>query len=200
MGSRATLLQRINGIGGLSIFMKKHTVLLLVGGSASGKDSVANKLTMDKGYRQLISYTTRPRRGGEGDTHIFITNDEVEQYQEDMIAYTKIGSFQYFATRQQLENSDIYVIDPTGAKYLKQIVDDIKFITVHINLPEEVRFQRAIKRGDKKGNIIKRFIDESTRFEEFMKNGEYDYSITNHNLEKTAAIIQSILEWERWYG
>lgn len=171
------------------------TVLLLVGSSASGKDTIAHKL-VECGYRQLLSYTTRPQRINEKNTHIFITDDEVDQYKNDMIAYTQIGKFQYFATKQQLLNSDLYVIDPIGVKYLKQIVKDIKFVTIHISLPENIRFERALKRGDKKGDIIKRFIDEDNRFKEFVTNGEYDYSITNYNLDKTVNIIKNIMEVE----
>lgn len=174
----------------------KHTVILLVGGSASGKDSVAHRL-VKRGYKQLLSYATRPKRAGEEDTHIFITDDEVNQYKDDMIAYTKIGTYEYFATRQQLEEADLYVIDPVGVKYLKQIVKDIKFVTIHINLPDEIRFQRAINRGDSKGDVIKRFIDEAYRFAEFITNGEYDYSITNYDLDKTVDIIQNIINLEK---
>lgn len=173
--------------------------ILLVGSSASGKDAIAHELVR-KGYKQLLSYTTRPKRAGENDTHIFITDDEVDQYKNDMVAYTQIGQYQYFATRQQLEESDLYVIDPVGVKYLKKIVKDIKFITIHISLPEEIRFQRAIRRGDKKGDIIKRFIDESERFKDFVVNGEYDYSITNYDLEKTVDVVKSIIELERCYS
>ncbi len=173
-------------------------VVLLVGGSASGKDSVAHELAK-QGYKQLLSYATRPQRAGESNTHIFITDDEVDQYKDDMIAYTQIGRFQYFATRQQLDDASLYVIDPTGVKYMKQIVKDIKLITVHINIPEEVRFERAILRGDKKGDVIKRFIDESERFKDFVVNGEYDYSITNYDLSKTVQIIKNIIELEGWY-
>ena len=178
--------------------MNKHIVVLLVGSSASGKDSIAHEL-VKLGYSQVLSYATRPQRINEGNTHIFIHDGEVDQYKKNMIALTVIGSFTYFATRQQLEESDLYVIDPTGVKYLKQLVKDIKFITIHINLPEEVRFQRAISRGDKKGDIIKRFIDESERFKDFVVNGEYDYSVTNDNLEKTVSVIKSIIEWEKFY-
>ena len=68
-----------------------HTVFLVVGESGSGKDSLVTKICNDLGYKQLISYATRPRRVNEGDTHIFITPDEVEKYRDQMIAYTQIG-------------------------------------------------------------------------------------------------------------
>ena len=83
--------------------MNKKTIFLIVGQTASGKDSLVNlmcqnfKLPMTDifgkwslhPYKQLISYATRPRRENEGDTHIFIQPNEVEQYKDQIVAYTK---------------------------------------------------------------------------------------------------------------
>ena len=91
--------------------MSKHTVFLIVGESGSGKDSLVNQLCINKCRKQVISYTTRPRRENEGDTHIFISPSDVSKYKNEMIAYTRIGNFEYFATLSQLYNSDVYVID-----------------------------------------------------------------------------------------
>ena len=175
------------------------TVFLTVGGSASGKDSIVSKLT-EQGYIQLISYATRPCRVNEGNTHVFIQPEEVINYQEDMVAYTQIGSAEYFATKRQLLECDLYVIDPVGIRYLKQIIKDIRFVTIYISLPEEIRFQRATSRQDKNGVIIKRFIDESQRFKEFIEKTEFDYAVTNYDLSKSVEIIKNIIEVERKYN
>ena len=90
------------------------TVFLIVGETSSGKDTFVQKICAEHGYSQLISYATRPRRDGEGDTHIFISDDEAKQFVDKMIAYTRIGEYQYFATIPQLYESDFYVIDPQG--------------------------------------------------------------------------------------
>ena len=71
------------------------TLILLVGQSSSGKDSIASLLEKD-GYKILKSYTTRPKRIGEGNTHIFIKPKDVYQYKNDFVAYTKIGDYEYF--------------------------------------------------------------------------------------------------------
>ena len=71
------------------------TVFLIVGETSSGKDSFVQKICEECGYNQLISYTTRPRRDGEEDTHIFIKDEEVEQYKDSIIAYTEINNCKY---------------------------------------------------------------------------------------------------------
>jgi guanylate kinase len=170
--------------------------ILLTGMSCSGKDSLTTLLEHDE-YKILKSYTTRPRRQNEGDTHIFITKDKVDQYKDDMIAYTKIGEYQYFATKQQLLDSDIYTIDPEGVKYLKSKVKDIDFIVVYINVSEEERKDRALHiRKDNIEEIEKRFKAEKKQFDEFKFNAEFDYSICNNDLVKAYKILKNIIEVE----
>ena len=173
--------------------MKK---VLLTGMSCSGKDSLTTLLEHD-GYKILKSYTTRPRRQNEGDTHIFITKDEVDQYKDDYIAYTKIGEYQYFATKQQLLDSHVYTIDPQGVKYLKSKVKDIDFIVIYINVSEEERKDRALHiRKDNIEEIEKRFKAEKKQFDEFKLNAEFDYSICNNDLIKAYKILKNIIEVE----
>lgn len=52
-------------------------LLILVGKSGSGKDYTMRKL-VEKGYIQLVSWTTRPMREGEveGREYHFCNNDE----------------------------------------------------------------------------------------------------------------------------
>mgnify|MGYP003447318525 CR=1 FL=1 len=58
---------------------KEHVLLLVIGKSASGKDFLTNKLCERTGLKQLISYTTRERRPNEGDTQIFVAEEDYEQ-------------------------------------------------------------------------------------------------------------------------
>lgn len=168
----------------------------MVGQSGSGKDSLANMLKHD-GYKILKSYTTRPPRKGEVDTHIFIKPEEVEKYKKNMIAYTKIGNYSYFATKTQLLDSDVYIIDPIGIKYLKEKCNDIRFVTIFINVPEKERFDRALHiRKDNIEEIKKRFKAEKKQFDEFKLNADFDYSICNYDLIKSYKILKYIIETE----
>lgn len=165
-----------------------------MGGSGCGKDSIVQQLSQ-YGYKQVISYSTRPRREGEGDTHIFINPKEVEQYKPNIAAYTRIGEYEYFTTVDQLKEVDLYVIDAEGYKYLKDTIKDIKFIPIYINVSEKDRFQRALKRGDRKEIIEKRFCDENIQFQMFKEN-EVFYSVPNYSIDKAVNIILKIIEVE----
>ena len=40
-------------------------MVILIGKSASGKDTVAKRLIKDYGYQKIVTWTTRPMRPGE---------------------------------------------------------------------------------------------------------------------------------------
>ena len=181
--------------------MKQHTVFLIVGESGSGKDSLVNQLYINKGYKQVKSYATRPRRIDEGDTHIFIKPSDVDKYRDEMIAYTKIGEYEYFATLSQLYDSDTYVIDYKGIEYMRELVKDktdLRFVTIYINTPRDIREQRVLnKRRDGANTFYKRCFNEDMQFREMLLRGDFDYSISNIDFNKAYHILEKIIEVER---
>ena len=94
-----------------------NRILLLIGASGSGKSTVARYLCEQYGLRQIDSYTTRPPRYRGESGHIFITDEEFDQLQ-DFVGYTLYNGHRYGATAQQVEENDIYVIDPAGVEGL----------------------------------------------------------------------------------
>lgn len=178
------------------------TVFLIVGESSSGKDSLVNKLCEKCGYKQLISYTTRARRENEGDTHIFISENEIKYYVDDMIAYTCINGNEYFATIPQLYESDFYIIDPNGTDYMKLIaqykdVTDIRFVTIYINTPPELRKERALsQRHDDPDVYYQRILNEQGQFADFKVCAKFDYAISNVDFDKAYKILKNIVEEE----
>lgn len=170
---------------------------MLVGQSGSGKSTIARMLRQ-LGYKELISYTTRkPRYEGE-DTHIFITEEEYQKFKQsnEIVAYTYFDSHHYFATKQQIYNSDIYVIDPDGVEYLKEKIKDINFVTIHIKTSFLKRIWRMLKRGDSLIKIIKRIKNDRIKF----KDIQADYVVTNDNLNIALGNIATIISAVRMYG
>lgn len=184
------------------VVFNMKTVFLIVGESSSGKDSLVARLCNETGLRQLVSYATRPRRENEGNIHIFISDDEVGKHKDDMIAYTKIGPFQYFSTIQQLYDSDIYVIDPKGTEYMKCItkyknITDIRFVTIYINTPSILRKERALsQRHDDPNAYYNRVLDEQEQFINFRAAAEFDYAILNIDFNKSYKILKHIIQTE----
>lgn len=174
------------------------TCFLILGRSASGKDSVVKELNK-LGYKSVLSYATRPRRDGEGDTHIFIPPSEVDDFKKDILAYTKIGTVEYFATKQQLLESNIYIIDYEGTKELRKRIkpeDNIRFVVIYIYATPEECYERAINRRDKIQVYEKRVSDEHNQFEELELELDFDYFVHNVNLKKTVEVVKRIMEVE----
>lgn len=179
---------------------REHTLLLIVGRTASGKDSLVNKLCERTNLKAVTSYTTRPRRENEGNTHIFTTEDVYEQMQAEgkVAAYTQISGYHYWTTIDQLYESDLYIIDYKGIQTLRELnLPDIRFVTVFVNTPDKVREERALtKRRDDKFVFRKRSLDEAPQFREMLKNADFDYSISNIELPKAYSVLRLISDIE----
>lgn len=178
------------------------TVFLVVGRTASGKDSIVKKVAEDLDLQILKSYATRPIRVDDPkdiDAHTYIKPEQVEQYRQRMIAYTKIGEYEYFATIDQLRTVDFYIIDPQGIEFMRQYsLDDVKLCVVYIYVPEHIRRTRALEiRGDGVEVFEKRNKKEQLQFNKFEENKDWDYMIMNTNLEDSIQILKDIINKER---
>ena len=127
-------------------------IYLIVGRTGSGKDYLANKL-VEKGLKAVKSYATRPPRFEGEDSHIFISKDEAATY-TDKVATTQIGEFEYFATVKQVNESDIYIIDPKGLYELTDNMPDETFVVIYVFAEDDAqRKLRALKRVAHKDKI-----------------------------------------------
>ena len=180
---------------------KEHVLLCVMGRTACGKDSLVNKLCERTNLTAITSYTTRPRRENEGDTHIFTTEDVYEQMKlEGMIAaYTEIANNMYWTTVDQLYENDVYIIDPVGVQTLQALnLPNLRIVTVFINTPDKLREDRALNsRGDDKQKFRLRDFSERGQFREMLKDANFDYAISNVNFAKAYSVLRWISEVER---
>lgn len=179
---------------------KEHVLLCVIGKTASGKDFLANKLCERARLKQLISYTTRERRVNEGNTHIFITDEQYQQLQDEgqIAAFTQIGQYKYCCTIDQLYESDIYVIDYYGLQHLRELnLPGLRLVTVFINVPDDIRELRALdQRKDDKAKFRTRSFAEREQFREMLKNADFDYSVSNVEWPKAYSVLRHISDIE----
>jgi len=179
---------------------KEHVLICLMGRTASGKDTLANKLCERTGLRQIISYTTRERRVNEGDTHIFISDEEYKTLEDSgrIAAFTQIGTYKYCCTIDQLYENDIYVIDPVGVQHLRELdLPNLRLVTVYVNTPDDVRKDRALsKRGDDRLTFMKREMAERDQFRAMLRNADFDYAISNIDVYRAYSVLRWISQVE----
>lgn len=178
---------------------QEHVLMCIMAESSAGKDSLITELCSRNGWTQLCSYTTRDRREGEGETHRFIDEDFYNQikFSNQLAAYTYINGNHYFSTIDQLYESDFYAIDPIGVESLKQLnLPNLRIVTVYINVPEDIRKERAEKRGDNMDVYRARCLDERQQFRNMKKNMNVDYVVPNLDLAKAYSVLKWIANAE----
>lgn len=95
----------------------RQMIVCIVGPSGSGKTTLANIASKELNIPTLCSYTTRPKRENEinGIDHFFVSKEEMPT-KDKMLAYTKFGYYEYWASIEQIpiDKPIIYVIDEKG--------------------------------------------------------------------------------------
>lgn len=174
----------------------EHILLCVMGKTATGKDSLVDALCQHNNIQKVISYTTRPRRENEGDTHYFVTEDVYHQMktEEQIAAETQIGQYYYWATIEQLYKCNVYIIDYLGLKKLRELnLPGLKFVTVYIHAPDDIREYRALsQRGDEKKKWRVRNYSEKEQFRQLEKAVDYNYSIQNLSFPKAYSVFKWI--------
>ena len=141
-----------------------NQTILLIGESGCGKTTVANYLHDTYGYTVLESYTTRKPRYPNERGHIFITEEEYWNL-PNKVAVTLFDNAYYCATKEQVEDADIYIIDPIGIEMLNQLYDgDNEFIKIHLYTSPQVRIERMKQRGDSDKQCWERIIHDINAF------------------------------------
>ena len=129
--------------------MKLKNIYLIVGQSGSGKDTITDIICKEYGLKKVISFTTRPPRNKSeiGKSHLFVTKAEFDAL-ENKVAYTFYNNHEYCATSAQVDECDLYIIDPKGVKYLKQTYTGGKGVKViYIESCYSSRYERMKARA-----------------------------------------------------
>lgn len=160
-------------------------LFLFVGKSASGKTTIANMLE-NEGYKQIASYTTRPPRF-EGETgHTFISEEEFDNL-KNIMAYTNYNNYRYCTTLEQINDADIYVVDPDGVYTLLDNYSTLRrqVYIIYFDASVYSRINRMLMRDDSDTQIVGRLLtDEATNWMKDLIEINY-----NHN---RVAEIQTI--------
>lgn len=126
-------------------------MLILVGGSASGKSTIEKILCSNYGYKKITSYTTRSPRDGEidGIDYHFISKDEFLERQKNGF-FAEVGEYNgwlYGSAVEDCTNDKVAVLTPHGMRQLKNI-PGIDLICIYIKVPRRDRLIKILQRND----------------------------------------------------
>ena len=138
--------------------------LILCGKSASGKDTIAKRLSR-RGFETLVSYTSRPMRDGEKEfvDYVFLTKQDFEQRIKEgrFIEYRSYKTLVngkediwYYGTPKRdivdmltAKKDFVIVLDLDGAKAFMDYYGKENCFCVSIEASDRTRTERAMKRG-----------------------------------------------------
>lgn len=169
-----------------------NDITLIIGRSGTGKSTIEKKLCDTYNVKTIKSYTTRPPRSSDDNTHIFIDDSDYDKF-EPKIATTTINGVRYFATLDQFNESKIYVIDPRGMYELINNMPDKQFNLLYLNISKEqhqAQLKNRRKNSDETEESQKKRLESEnqqfTEFEQKLKNNEFP---TNVHIIKKNTII-----------
>lgn len=189
-------------------------IFCVIGKSATGKDTVYERLLEDKKLpvKRLIPYTTRPIREGEteGETYHFCTEEMVKSLEEqgkiiEMRAYNTVyGVWKYFTVDDDqidLEKHN-YMLIGTIEMYvqIRDYYGEDKVLPIYIEVEDGERLIRAISRErtqsvPKYEEMCRRFLADQKDFsEDKIKEARIEKRFENIELEDTIDIIKRYIE------
>lgn len=176
--------------------MNKKRIIVLMGGSGTGKTTLGNFLK-EQGIPEIISHTTRKKRVGEvdGETYYYVSVEEFEKI--DRIEEVTYNGNHYCISRAEIENklkqSDVVFVitDKNGMEQVRENFPEITTVVyIYISLDEMER--RMYDRGDSEENVRSR-INYAIEIKE-LENAKYaDYSIENKDLAVSKKTLLEIV-------
>ncbi len=151
-------------------------MIILLGKSASGKDTVVNNLIHNYyGYDKIVTWTTRPMRPGEKqDVTYHFTDDEdfEEKIEEGFFAewkkYNSVFGTWYYGTAVQditnNPNNKIIILTPSGYEDIKEYINDEEILSVYLDSSLRTLYKRLKFRGDNPKEIKRRLLHDIKDF------------------------------------
>lgn len=163
-------------------------MIIIVGKSGSGKDSVVKKLTNFYDYKKIVTWTTRPMRPKEmQDVTYHFTDEETfeEKIEEGFFAewkkYESIEGTWYYGTAlldlTTFNEDKIIILTPDGYRDIKDIIGK-DTLTVYLKSKNRILKSRLKKRGDNSKEIKRRLRHDKKDFKGIEK--EVDVVIENN--------------------
>lgn len=185
--------------------MKK--IIVLLGASATGKDTVAKHISEKYNIPMAISYTTRPMRSNEtqGVEYYFISDDEMhEKFKNgEIIEHTSYYiqsedvSYTYANVVGEFEKRDyvLTILNPHGLYQFNKSQYKDSLVSIMLNCDDRVRLVRSLNRDENVNvnEVLDRFRRDELDFIERRPKTDYEID-TNKPLEEVFNNIDKVIE------
>ena len=180
--------------------------IVISGISASGKNTVMNRLLLERSNLKVLeksSATTRTPRPTDknNNTYVFMSLEEFEKgiKENKFFEYENVHGNYYGTLLSRLE----YVVDNQKFDFIRDIevkgnrnlksyfAGKCPMVSIFLDAPDEVLRKRLLERGDSPVDIEKRLSRGEL---ERSYKGDYDLVVENIDIEKTLKTINNFLD------
>ncbi len=184
---------------------KRGLLIVLSGPAGVGKDTLIERWQLvAPNLRRLVTYTTRPRTPGErhGLDYYFVSEQEFQQMVQEgaFLEYAHVHGHWYGTPLREMEEwrergYDVVLrIDVQGAMQVKQRFPEAVLIFIAPPSMQELE-ARLRKRGRDDEEAIQLRLENARKEMEYIP--EYDYCLTNDDLNRALETLRCILIAER---
>lgn len=163
-------------------------MIVLVGGSCSGKTTLAEYIAEKTDFEKLITCTTRPIRPNEKDgvDYMFLSVAKFYEmeHKNEFLETAKYNNWHYGTPKTPFLANKIAVLSPPGLRKLKQRTDLSEPITsIYLNVSRRSRLLKALRRGDDIEEAYRRSVSDVGMFDGV--ENEVDIVLENDGYEKS---------------
>lgn len=184
-------------------------LLILMGKTCSGKDTVSKEIERRFGLKRIVTYTTRPKRTGEIDdvTYHFISDSQFDEkvknnfFLEHKTYTTDFGTWKYGCSKEDIlrANNNLIILTPDGVKDFiveKNVLKiDINYKVVYLYANIDTIKKRLRKRGDAPAEAQRRISSDIKDFAgaELLAD-RIVYNNDGYDLEDVLAKIECVIK------
>lgn len=184
-------------------------MIVILGKTASGKNTVVDRLIEKYGYKRVITYTTRPMRKGEiqDETYHFISEEEFIKkigsgfFMEFKKYKSAFGDWYYGSAREDFDDSNnkVIILTPSGLEdVLYQLRREKRLtyneiISIYLYSNNKTILKRLNQRGDDKEEASRRIGTDNADFKGVVD--VVDKIVYNNEEDNVEDIIDTIHEY-----
>ena len=183
-----------------------NKLFVLMGKSASGKDTIYKRLLEDEriSLKTIVPYTTRPIRHEEkeGVEYHFVSNKRFEEMKEKKLVIesreyqTVHGIWSYFTafdgqfSKEGKKDNYLMINTLKGYELIRDYFGEDKVVPLYIYVEDGIRLTRALKRErrqtvPKYAEMCRRYLADDTDFSaEKLEKAGIDKFYDNENIER----------------
>lgn len=177
-----------------------RTMIVIVGGTASGKSTLIDEMVDTGNYQRIITTTTRPMRDGEvnGIDYHFVSEEEFMSLvkADQFVEWEKleINGHLYGAQKSSVietELTPVIIVEPNGLRTWQQKASEIGFkvFSVFVYCDIQARINRVINRTV--SNLTAKLVNNAT----LQDMTQVLYSEIEEHTKRISSMNSSELDW-----